>query len=270
MSDMTSYPPPPPPPEPPAGPPAYTPPPPPPGPPGYTPPPPPPPPRPRSPNDFDFGRPFTFVFEDPRWLQKVLIGGLFVLAGFFIIGWFFVLGYMAKVARNVAAGVETPLPEWENLGEFFNDGLRMVAVGVIYVLPVMLLVGAAVAPLIMVEALGYDDDAVQFLGSGMVSCMYCLIVPLILAMKLIMPASLTFVAMEQRVGAGFEFGRIWPFITNNIGNYLLAIVIYIIADFLQGFGFFLLCIGLLFTTFWSFLVTTHGFAQTYRIATLKR
>lgn len=262
MSDMTSYPPPPPPPPP--GPPAGT-------PPTYVPPPPPPPPsRPRSPNDFDFGRPFSYVFDDPRWLQKVLIGGLFVLAGFFIIGWFFVLGYMARVSRNVAAGMETPLPEWENLGDFFNDGLRMAGVAVIYVLPVLLLVGITVTPLIMAALMGADEDAVGAVGSGVVSCMYCLMVPLILAMKLFMPASLTFVAIEQRLGAGFEFGRIWPYIKNNIGNYLLAIVIYIIADFMQGFGFFLLCIGLLFTTFWSMLVTTHAFAQTYRIATLKR
>lgn len=262
MSDMTSYPPPPPP--PPTGPPEGTPP----QPPSYVPPPPSPPPR--SPGDFDFGRPFTFVFDDPRWLQKVLIGGLFVLAGFFIIGWFFVLGYMARVARNIAAGAETPLPEWENLGEFFNDGLRMVGVAVIYVLPVLLIIGTAVAPLVMVSVLGHDDEAVGLIGSGIVGCMQCLLIPLILAMKLFMPASLTFVAMEQRLGAGFEFGRIWPYIRNNIGNYLLAIVIYIIADFLQGFGMFLLCIGVLFTTFWSMLVTTHGFSQTYRIATLKR
>lgn len=258
---MTSYIPPPPPP-PPSGPPA--------APPAYTPPPPPPPPRPRSPNDYDFGRPFTYVFDDPRWLQKVLIGGLFVLAGFFIIGWFFILGYAAKVARNVAAGADTPLPEWENVGEFFAEGLRMAGVAIIYVLPVFLIVGALVAPLVMVSALGYENEAIGALGSGMISCMYCLMVPLILAMKVLMPASLTFVAMEQRLGAGFEFGRILPFISNNIGNYLLSIVIYIIADFLQGFGFFLLCVGLLFTTFWSILVTTHGFAQTYRIATLRR
>src|SRR5437870_11706180 len=46
-------------------------------------PPPPPPPPPPSPSDakasFDFVKPFAFVFEDARWLNKVLIGGLFQL-----------------------------------------------------------------------------------------------------------------------------------------------------------------------------------------------
>src|SRR5688572_22503611 len=93
------------------------------------PPPPPPPPPPVNPptglppsgvppGQFDFGSPFTYVFDDPRWAQKVLVGGLFYLAGFFIIGWFFLLGYVAQTTRNVIAGVQRPLPEWEDLGGF--------------------------------------------------------------------------------------------------------------------------------------------------------
>ena len=72
---------------------------------------------------------------------------------------------------------------------------------------------------------------------------------------------------EQRFGAAFEFRRIWPFIRQNIGNYLLAIIVYLIARTLGGVGTFLLCIGVIFTGFWSFLITAHGFAQVYRLAT---
>ena len=56
----------------------------------------------------DFAKPFTFVFEDPRWLNKILIGGLFYLAGFLVIGWFFILGYVARLTRNVVGGVAQP------------------------------------------------------------------------------------------------------------------------------------------------------------------
>jgi len=79
-----------------------------------------------------------------------------------------------------------------------------------------------------------------------------------------MPASLLFATVEQRFGAAFEFGRIWPFIKANIGNYMLAIVVYLIARFIAGLGIVLLCIGVIFTGFWSFLIMTHGFAQVYR------
>ena len=73
-------------------------------------------------------------------------------------------------------------------------------------------------------------------------------------------------ASEQRFGAAFEFARIWQFIKANIGNYLLAVVVYMIARFLAGFGIALLCIGLIFTGFWAFLITAHGFAQVYRLS----
>src|SRR5256885_15302463 len=94
----------------------------------YPPPPPPPPPsRPASPA-FDFIQPFAFVFQDERWVTKVLLGGLFYLAGFFIVGIFFILGYCARLARNVIAGVEKPLPEWDDLGVYFTDGVKVFCV----------------------------------------------------------------------------------------------------------------------------------------------
>src|SRR5437870_5119108 len=100
----------------------------------YIPPPPPPPllppslpPPPVAPGtpQFDFAKPFTYVFDDPRWLQKILIGGLFYLAGVVLVGWFFILGYVAQVTRNVIAGMTHPLPEWDDLGSFFSEGLRI-------------------------------------------------------------------------------------------------------------------------------------------------
>ena len=232
---------------------------------GTVPPPPPPPPAVPDPNQFDFAKPFTYVFDDPRWMQKVLIGGLFYLAGFLIIGWFFVLGYLARVARNLISDQPTPLPEWDDLGGFFNDGARLIGVVLVYILPVIFVIAVMMIPSIAMTSI--DNEAAQFFGSSMAGCLWCLMVPLSLAIMVFMPASLLFAAVEQRLGAGFDFARIWPFIRNNIGNYLLAVVVYLVARFLGGFGIFLLCVGVVFTAFWSMLITTHAFSQVYRIAT---
>jgi hypothetical protein len=232
----------------------------------YPPPPPPAAPAPPTPPgpQFDFGKPFTYVFDDPRWLNKILMGGLFYLAGFLLIGWFFIFGYAARLARNVIAGVAQPLPEWDDLGAFFAEGLRLFAVALVYIVPFILLVVLFVVPAGILGSL--DHDGLEALGSGVAGCMACLMVPLSLLVMFFMPASLLFAAVEQRFGAAFEFGRIWPFIRENIGNYLLALVIYLIARFLGGFGVMILCVGVIFTGFWAFLVTTHGFAQVYRLA----
>ena len=230
------------------------------------PPPPPPPAAPRPPrgNEFDFAKPFTFVFEDPRWTQKILMGGLFYLAGFVIVGWFFILGYCARLARNVVAGETHPMPEWEELGEFFNEGLRLFGVVLVYVVPMIALMGFFIVPLILADASG--NRALRELSGGMAGCLACLIMPLSLAIAFFMPASLLFASVEQRFNAAFDFSRIWAFIKANLGNYLLALVVYLIARTLAGFGIILLCIGVIFTGFWSFLITTHGYAQAYRLA----
>jgi hypothetical protein len=232
------------------------------------PPPPPPPPPPVAPAapppGFDFGKPFTFTFEDPQWLQKILIGGLFYLAGFLLIGWFFILGYCARLARNVVAGVERPLPEWDDLGTFFSEGLRLFAVALVYIVPMVVLAMAFIIPAGVLDST--DNDALQMVGSGLSGCLACLFAPLSLAVMFFLPASLLFAAVEQRFSAAFEFGRIWPFIRANIGNYLLALVVYLIARFIGGAGIALLCIGVVFTGFWSMLITTHGFGQVYRLS----
>ena len=230
-------------------------------------PPPPPPPAPARPA-FDFAKPFTFVFDDPDWMQRILLGGLFYLAGFVIVGWFFIFGYMAKLARNVIAGLERPLPDWENLGDYFNEGLRLFGVGFCYIAPLVVLALAMMFPAILVDAV--DNEALRNVGGVMTGCLTCLFVPLVFAAIFFMPASLLFAAVEKRFGAAFEFKRIWPFIKQNIGNYLLAIVVYLVARTVGGVGIFLLCIGVIFTGFWSFLITTHGFAQVYRLATQPR
>lgn len=217
---------------------------------------------------FDFAKPFSYVFDDPEWVTKILIGGLFYLAGFLIVGWFFILGYVAKTTRNVIAGHPRPLPEWQNIGDFFNEGLRLFGVMLAIVLP---LVGLAMVIMVPAGILGSIDNEGAAAASGLMSgALVCLFVPISLAITFFMPAMLLFAAVEQRFGAAFEFGRIWPFIRQNIGNYVLAIVVYLIARFIGGFGIMLLCIGVVFTGFWSFLITAHGFAQVYRLATQPR
>ncbi|HVG23567.1 MAG TPA: DUF4013 domain-containing protein [Thermoanaerobaculia bacterium] len=236
----------------------------------YTPPPPPPLPPPAEPAkpSFDFAKPFTFVFDDPEWLQRILIGGLFYLAGFLIVGWFFILGYMAKLMRNVIAGMPRPLPDWENLGDYFNEGLRLFGVAFCYVLPLIVLGIGMMFPAMIADAI--DNEGVRTMGGLITGCVACLFVPLTLAVTFFMPASLLFAAVERRFGAAFELRRIWPFIKQNIGNYVLAILVYLIARMIGGVGIFLLCIGVVFTGFWSFLITAHAFAQVYRLATQPR
>jgi len=197
-------------------------------------------------------------------VQKVLLGGLFMLASVFIVGAFFVYGYLARLARNVIAGAQHPLPEWDDLGEFFSEGLRLFCVALIYTLPVIGLVFVFIVPSIIAQ--NADSDVLRNLGGGMAACVWCLIFPLGLALAIWIPAALLFAAVEQRFGAAFEFGQIAAFIKANVGNYLLAFVVWLVVRMVVPFGLILLCVGVLFTSFWSLIVATYAFAQTWRLA----
>lgn len=232
-----------------------------------TPPPPPPPQQPQAPS-YDFVKPFAFVFEDPNWVRKVLVGGLFYLAAFLIVGLFFLAGYYARLIRNVVAGVQYPLPEWDDLGEYFSEGLKLAAVGIVFVLPVIVvLIIMGVPGAIMSGASG--SEAMRNLGGGLMGCAWCLIFPISFALSLFMPAAMLRVIMSGRFGAAFEFGEIWTFIKANFTNYVLAFLVHLVANMASQLGVLLLCVGIIFTAFWSMVVSAYAFAQTWKLAKVR-
>lgn len=226
-------------------------------------PPPPPPPAAPAPSGYDFVKPFGFVFQDPRWVGKILIGGLFEIASIFLIGIFFVMGYCARLARNVIAGLEQPLPEWDDLGEYFAEGLRLFVIGLIYVFPIIVVACIMFIPAALVSS--SEHEFLQNLGGGMMACGWCLFFPISLALAIYLPAAFLFSVVEQNFAAAFDFARIFRFMRDNAANYILAFVVYMIARFAVPLGFIAFCIGVFFTGFWAFLVATYAFAQTYRL-----
>lgn len=217
---------------------------------------------------YDFVRPLAFVFDDPRWLPKVLLGGVFVLASAILVGIPFLAGYLAKLARNVINGVEPPLPEWDDLAEFFTEGLRLIAIMAVYIVPLMIVAIVLLVPAGLLSEM--DGDFARPAGGLATTCITCLIFPISLAIALYLPAALLMSVVDGTFRAGFEFGRITRFIQENIGNYLIAIIIWLIARIAAGIaGVLLLCIGLLFTNFWAMAVGAYAFAQVYRFARTK-
>jgi len=229
-----------------------------------TPTPPSPPPRP----SFDFVRPLAFVFEDPRWIPKVLLGGLFMLASIFIVGAFFVYGYLARLVRNTIEGQQHPMPEWDDLGEFFVEGFKLFAVGLVYTIPIGVLAAAVVIPAAIVGNAGHDET-LRTLSGLSISCVWCLVVPLGLALTVWIPGALLMAVTSGRFSAAFEFARIARFIRANAGNYVLAFVVFIVARFAAGLGILLLCIGVFFTAFWALCVAAYAFGEVYRTAEVR-
>ena len=87
---------------------------------------------------------FRFPLDDPRWKNKAVIGGLLVLLGSFIYPLFLpVYGYAVRIMRQTIEGRQASLPEWDDWGELWLDGLRYFAVILGYLLPVFIIYGCA-------------------------------------------------------------------------------------------------------------------------------
>ncbi len=210
----------------------------------------------------DYGKPFTFVFDDEEWLQKVLIGGIVSLIPIVNL---VSVGYGLRVLRNVAAGVVKPLPKWDDFGDFFVKGLMSILGGLVWALPVIFLslFMAAVSTIT-----GYNTDP-QYVSAPVQLCMSgfgCLSGLYGLFLALVVPAATSMYAVTGEFGAFFRFGDIFKYITSNLGPYLVALLLGAVAAFMGGLGVILCCIGVVFTQFWALLVGNHLLGSVYREA----
>jgi hypothetical protein len=86
-----------------------------------------------------------------------------------------------------------------------------------------------------------------------------------LAVALYVPSALARAAMHGSIGEGFAWRENVAFIRANLGNYLLSLVIYLVAGFAAQFGALLCCVGLFPAAFWSYMVAAAALGGTIRL-----
>jgi hypothetical protein len=82
---------------------------------------------------------FTFPFQDPKWLEKFLIGSLLFLVSFLILPLLPIYGYLVELMRMTIEGRELVLPEWDQWERKFTDGLKLFILSFLYGLPFAIL-----------------------------------------------------------------------------------------------------------------------------------
>lgn len=212
----------------------------------------------------EIGKSFSFVFEDEKWVSKVIIGAIFYLLSVFIIGAFFVFGYMMELIRNVANGNPNPLPEWDNLGSKLGRGFMLFLVFLVYSLPLIVLYICAFIP--SIAASNTDNTGVAGVA-GLISAIgFCLVFIYAIILAVLSPAIIVRYAITGSFGSCFQFGQLISFITSNLGNYVIAILIAIVANLIGQLGIIACGIGVFLTSFYAMLVISHIFGQVYRQA----
>jgi hypothetical protein len=203
----------------------------------------------------DYGKSFTYVFEDKDWLKKVAIGGLLMLVPILnLIG----VGYGLRTLKAVGEGKEKPLPEWDDFGGDLVKGLLLVVAQLIYALPAI--IGSVLGGVVMAVLSGESGDltggaAVCFTGVQCLAGLWGLLV------AVFFPAALIRYAEKGDFSAFFRFGEIWAVIKDNLGDYIVVLLLALVAGMIAGFGTIACVIGVIFTAFWAVLIEMHLFGQ---------
>lgn len=212
----------------------------------------------------DIGKAFGFVFEDEEWVAKFLVAIGILLAGavlFFLIippilAAILLSGYGVEITRRVIKGRTPVLPEWNDWGQLFLDGLLVTIIGIVYALPIIIVGLCLGAP---IGIAGEESAAAAAFGSilGCLNFMWAIV------MSFLLPAAIAFYVKEGELAAAFRFGEIWSFVRGNLNIYLITAIMAWVAGLLAGLGFLVCLIGLLVTIPYAEFVTGYLYGQAF-------
>lgn len=208
----------------------------------------------------DIGKSFTYMFDDDEWVQKLAIGGLLTLVSIIPIVNIFtglvLVGYGLRVLNNVAKGAERPLPAWDDWGGDWIKGLMVVLGAIVYSIPIWIVSGVGA----ILQAVATSGEATD-VANVCVAALSCLSGLWGLLIGIVLPAGIIKYGQTDEFGSFFRFGELFRFIGDNLANYVVALLLSLVAGLVAGLGVIVCVIGLFFTQFWSTLVTSHLFGQ---------
>jgi len=205
----------------------------------------------------NFTKAFTYIFDDPRWLEKLVIPLLVTLIP--VIGWMVAAGYLLRVTRNVAEHQVEPLPELE-FGADLSRGFKVFVANLLYGLPIVVVSTLLFLPL----GLSGNSGSTNFFAIALAILGGLLILLYALFVAIIMPAVNANLAVKEQIGAAFEFKEIFRMIGNNFKAWLIVIGGTILCSvFIAPIGGIILVVGAIITGFYSQLIIAHLTGQAY-------
>jgi hypothetical protein len=209
----------------------------------------------------DIGKAFGFVFEDERWVSKMLIGGLLI---WIPIVNFAVFGYAFKVAQNVVQGNPRPLPEWSEFGDHFMRGLYWFVIRLVYLLPALILYVLFFCVLVGAGSAANSQRGGG--GAGAFGALGLCLLPLVFVLALIgvflsYAADARYLATNN-LSEAFKFSEVIASVRANLVAWLILLLVGILAGFVGSLGAIACGVGVLFTSFYGQCVLGHALGQT--------
>jgi ABC-type transport system involved in multi-copper enzyme maturation permease subunit len=179
---------------------------------------------------------------------KVLILGIIGIASILIVPIFLLMGYIFRIIKATLAGLDE-LPEFDEIGEMFVDGLKIFVVAIVYAIPVYII--ALIIGLIFNTGLNTTTsiglDPMMFWGLFAAYLVYIIVALIIGLIEVIAIVNMAY--YDGELGAAFRFSEILEHIARiGWGKYIATyIVVAIIAfiGYLIGVLTFFILIGII-------------------------
>ncbi|HNS24443.1 MAG: DUF4013 domain-containing protein [Euryarchaeota archaeon] len=189
----------------------------------------------------------SIKYPSSNW-GKVLILGVIMIASILIVPIFIVYGYVFRIIKATLAGLDE-LPEFDEIGEMFVDGLKLFVVAIVYAIPVWILSWILSAALGSGITMSYTTslDPTMMWGLFLGNIVVAILAVIIGLIEIMAIANMAY--YDGDMGAAFRFSEILDYISRiGWGKYIatyIAIAIVAFIGFLIGMLTMFILIGII-------------------------
>lgn len=210
----------------------------------------------------DYGAAFSFVTADEDWVKKLAIGAAVALVGVLTAGLALIplAGWSLAVSRRVIDGTQPTLPEWSDFGQLVVDGLKILAIALVWSLPLVLL--GACSALVSAFSADMNGETISTVVSILVSCIS---IPYVILLAVLEPAAFGHLAKTDQLGEAINPATAFKAVRANVGAYIvIALVALIVVPIIESIGTLVCVIGLFPAIAYSGALLGHLIGQAYR------
>ncbi|KAA3648718.1 MAG: DUF4013 domain-containing protein [Chloroflexi bacterium] len=218
----------------------------------------------------DINRSLTYFKEDEQWINKFLIGSVLMLIPF---GTIPVMGWLIAIIRNKLEDENAGLPDWDDIGTYAVDGLKIMGVSLIWFIPIFaimclqftLIFGGISGVSVFAESLGEDATFNIIMGINLLSyCFYPFIFIFSFAIGILHYPLYGLLADDLSFNEAINPRNAFKVLRANLGEFIVILAVTYGLSMFSFFGFLLCIIGIIPLYVYIYTVMGDLIAQVYK------
>ena len=206
---------------------------------------------PPGPIQFEYLRAYNYIFENPNWVNTVLMWSLCILtAGFIpILPYLVLLGHLFEIVESLylTRGTRYPDFDFNRFSEYLSRSIWPFLVGLIITLPLVVLAYAGIIAVVVAAAAagaagGDEVGPALAIVVGLIG--FVLMMVFFLGIGLLLIPMMLLAGLQQDFGAAFDMGWAFDFVKKTWVEMILSMLFIQFSGLLiQIIGLMALCIG---------------------------